>query len=464
MFHKTPVLLLCLLLLCFMGGVGFAQESSPPETTPDQGPAFGFSLGLLFGHASFGKNDSGEVETYQKLGIFPDFSYGDFGVGLDFYLHYRFVDGDFQVRSEDWVPSGDETVLDIILSKIRYVRWAHKGDPLYIKFGSIDNNTLGNGYIMGNYDNTLFLPEQRILGLNLDLDGRLFGLPIIGMETMVGNVAALDVFGARLYARPLGLTDIPILSMLEIGATFAMDRDPFKYVDDTYITSLGFQPNDQHSINAVGIDIKQPILTESPFTFAVFGDLVWLDDFNAAGAMVGLGGKIIDIFTYTAQLRINGENFIPVYFDQTYDLSRADKYSLVKNGGIESYLGWYAALGTDFAGILFFQVSLEGPLTQVDTDYIKYPHLRAMLTLQQGLLAGLSVDMIYDKAMLGRRDGFFPDLFNAEDALTTIKINYALGPAVITLLYEIRYVPDAGAGEDKWQITSGLECALTLPI
>jgi hypothetical protein len=89
--------------------------------------------------------------------------------------------------------------------------------------------------------------------------------------------------------------------------------------------------------------------------------------------------------------------------------------------------------------------------------------LKAMLILGQGLVPGLSIDMIYDKAMLGSEDGFFEDLFNPEDALTTIKINYALGPAVITLLYEIRFVPDAGSGEDKWQVTSGLECALTLP-
>jgi hypothetical protein len=460
---------LCIACICFWGTAAFAQEPAAPPAEPEPGasepgPRFGFSLGLLFGQASFGTNDLGETETYQKLGVFPDFSYGDFGIGLDFYLHYRFVEGDFQVRQEDWIPSGDQTILDIIFSKIRYVRWARKGDPLYIKFGSIDNNILGNGYIMGNYDNTLFLPEKRILGLNFDMDGRLFGFPLIGLETMVDDVAALDLFGARLFVRPLGLTDIPILSMLELGTTFVMDRDPFKYVDGAYVTSLGFDPDKEHSINAIGVDLKQPVLTQAPFTFSLFGDLVWLDDFKATGAMVGLGGKIIDIFTYTAQLRINGENFIPVYFDQTYDLSRADKYALVKNGGIESYLGWYAGLGMEITSILFFQVSLEGPLTEVDAAYIKYPHLRAVLTLQQGLVPGLSVDVLYDKAMLGSRDGFFEDLFTPEDALTTIKIHYTMGPAMITLLYEIRYVPDAGAGEDKWQVTSGLECALTLPL
>jgi len=464
MKHKIKCIVLCVLCLCWIGAVSFAQDDPAPEEVPAPGPQFGFSLSLMFGHASFGENESGEVETYQKLGIFPDFSYGDFGVGLDFYLHYRFVEGDFEVRPEDWVPAGDKTILDIVLSKIRYVRWAHKGAPLYIKFGSIDHNVLGNGYIMGNYANTLFLPGERIFGLNFDLDGRLFDFPLIGIETMVANVAALDVFGARFFVRPLGLLDIQILNLLELGTTFVMDRDPFKYVDNAYINTLGFSPDEEYYINAFGIDVKQPILTQPPFTFAVFGDVVWLDDFDAIGGMVGFGGKIIDIFTYIAQLRINGENFIPVYFDHTYDLSRADKYSLVKKGTIESYLGWYAGIGAEFANILFFQISLEGPFTQVDEDYIKYPHLKAMLTLGQGLVPGLSIDMIYDKAMVGSKEGFFEDLFNPEDALTTIKINYAIGPAIITLFYEIRYVPDAGQGDDKWHITSGLECALTLPL
>jgi hypothetical protein len=464
MKHKVRSIVLCTLCWCCIGAISFAQVDPAPEDVPVPGPQLGFSLGFMFGHASFGENESGEVETYQKLGIFPDFSYGDFGVGLDFYLHYRFVDGDFEVRPEDWIPEGDKTVFDIILSKIRYIRWAQKGAPLYIKFGSLDHNVLGNGYIVGNYANTLFLPEERILGLNLDLDGRLFDFPLVGIETMVANLAALDVFGARFYVRPLGLLDIDTFNMLEIGATFVMDRDPFKYVDDAYVeTTLGFQPDDEYYINAFGVDVKQPLLTQSPFTLAVFGDVVWLDDFNAMGGMIGVGGKIIDIFTYIVQLRINGENFIPVYFDNTYDLSRADKYSMVKNGTIESYLGWYAGIGAEFANILFFQISLEGPLTEVEEDYIQYPHLKAMLILGQGLVPGLSIDMIYDKAMLGSEDGFFEDLFNPEDALTTIKINYALGPAVITLLYEIRFVPDAGSGEDKWQVTSGLECALTLP-
>jgi hypothetical protein len=442
----------------------WAQEELPAGQGQEQTPPFSFSLSLLFGYSSFGEDEAGEPLSYQKLGIFPEFSYGILGVALEFYLHFRFVEGELQVREEDWLPSGNKNFLDIVLSKIRYVRLAHKGDPLYLKLGSIDNNTLGNGYLMGNYSNTLFLPEKRIFGLNFDLDGRLFNFPFLGVETVVANLAALDVEGARIFIRPLSFLDTPVINMIELGTTFIIDRDPFKYVDRIYTASLGFSEDKEYLLTAFGIDSKLPLLTENPFTLSLFGDVAWLDDFEVMGGMVGLGGKIIDLFTYVAQVRINGRNFIPVYFDFTYDLSRADKYSLLKSGDIDPYLGWFAGLGIEIAKMLFFQVSLEGPFTEVAADYIKYPHLRAMLTLGMGVIPGLSINMIYDKAMLGKRDGFFADLFNPEDALTLLKINYALGPALITLFYELHYVPDAGTGEKKWQVTSGLECSLVLPL
>ncbi len=42
----------------------------------------------------------------------------------------------------------------------------------------------------------------------------------------MGNVARFDVLGARLYARPLAGTEIPLLKDLQVGATFAMDTNP----------------------------------------------------------------------------------------------------------------------------------------------------------------------------------------------------------------------------------------------
>ncbi|RPJ07181.1 MAG: hypothetical protein EHM28_08040 [Spirochaetaceae bacterium] len=181
--------------------------------------------------------------------------------------------------------------------------------------------------------------------------------------------------------------------------------------------------------------------------------------------MAGFGGKLVEIFTYNMQLRFVGDNFIPVYFDATYDISRAVKYPLVDSGTSPGYIGWFASLGTEIAGLFVFQVNVDGPFGEVDQanhdNYLNYPHLRGVLSLKEGPLAGFSADLVYDKTLLGISGDFLGDLIDPEGAVTTAKLNYRFGPAIISLLYEIRYVPDATG--DPWQITSGLESAVVIP-
>jgi hypothetical protein len=318
---------------------------------------------------------------------------------------------------------------------------------------------------MANYANTLFMPKTRVVGLNVDLDGALFNFPLVGFESVIGNISAMDVIGARLYVRPMVFFDIPILKNLQIGATFAVDRLPFRYVAASWAISQGIADPASAMAQAFGLDFRQPILTATPFTFAVYGDLVWLNGGTTNGQMLGVGGKIIDIFLYSLQFRFNGSNFIPVYFDATYDISRAVKYPLVQNGSAPGYAGWFASLGVDIFDIFTFSIALDGPFGYVDplnaNDYLNYPHLRGIIKLEKGLVPGLTADFIYDKTLLGKSNGFFADLFSPEGALITAKINYQFGPAMITLLYEIRYVPDATG--NPWEITSGLETSVVIP-
>jgi hypothetical protein len=214
----------CLLIIVAVSGVAFAQES-------DQ---MGFGLDLGLGAASFG--EPGEEETWQILSLMPDFAFGPFGIGIDLTFHYRFTGGDggeFEFREEDWNPeAAGVSFLELYLPRFRYIRWGFRGDPLYIKLGSIDDATLGNGFIMGNYANTLFLPEIRIFGLNFDLDGTLFNFPYVGLQSFIGNLANPDIIGGRLFARPLAWMSMPVLPYLEIGYTMVGDIDPFRYVTE----------------------------------------------------------------------------------------------------------------------------------------------------------------------------------------------------------------------------------------
>jgi hypothetical protein len=427
-------------------------------------PAFsqedGFSFGLGIGIGATTYDEDGTPMTYQSLTLTPDIAFGKIGIGLDITLNYTFTGPppggtDFYVREEDWIPKGNDNILDVYLPKFKYIRYGFKGDPLYAKFGSIDDATLGNGFIMGNYANTLFLPEKRLFGLSFDFDGTLLNFPYLGFESFIANLAQYDVMGVRPYVRPLASTEIPILKNLQLGGTLAVDTDPGLYAG-----------LDLETVTLYGVDFRQPLLAKDAISLAVFGDLARLHE-RSWGGMIGFGGRLVKIITYGAQVRILGENFVPVYFDAAYDLYRYDKWQIAKSvADIPAYNGWLASLGTSlFNDLLVFSVSLDGPFSQPEPanpdNYLNYPHLYAIFQLGEGLVPNVSFDASYDKRSLETGNGainFFEDLVDREDAVIKARINYAIGRAVISFVYQIRWDPVA----NDWMVTSGVESAIQL--
>jgi len=423
----------------------------------------GFDFGLNLGIGADTFKIGTDYVTYQKLVLSPDLAFGKFGIGLELTLHYTFTDEaaiaslNKPIKVEgDWIPDPalGQNYLDVYLPKFKYIRYGLKGEPLFVKLGSIEDGTLGNGFIMNNYDNTLFVPEQRIFGLAFDLDGALFNFPYVGLETFVGNLARFDVFGARLYARPLAGTQVPILKNLQVGGTFAMDTDPGLHTGDPGL----------ETVILYGADLRQPILASKAISLAVFGDVAVLNNRGSVGGMVGLGGRIAGFLLYGAQIRMLGENFVPVYFDSTYDLFRAEKYS-VASGAVDvgAYTGWLASLGfAFFDDLLIFNASLDGPFAggQDPANYQDWPHLSAQFLLGKGLVPNVSLELSYDKRNLGVDPavGFFKDLFSFADAVIQGRLNYSIGAAVLSLIYDIRWDPLRG----EFVTHSGIESAIDL--
>jgi hypothetical protein len=447
---------------------GDAGESSEDGASGGGGFDFGFDLGI--GVQTFDEN--GQSETYQQLSLRPDVAFGKFGIGLNIQMHYRFVpdeDGDgtrLEIREEDWVPADSERdfrgVVALYLPKISYLRWAQKGDPLYAKFGSIDNSTLGNGFIMGNYSNMQFLPDRRILGLNLDVDGRLFNFPFVGIESAVGNLAVWDVFGARLFGRPILFLDVPIVKNLEVGTTFVRDGNPYYHAElraaqdpDYDVTA----PPDA-SVGVWGVDYQLPIISSQIFSLAQYGDYVLQN--GHSGGMLGIGGSAFGFLPYQAQLRFLGENFIPVYFDSTYDLYRVQKYLVFSEDAaaedIESYVGYFASLGFSLLeDKLVFTIGVDGPIGNAPGAE---PRVTGGLTIGQGLVPGFSAQATYTKAEIAT----WADFGSLDNSVIDARINYQTGPAVISLVYNLRYDPftDETSADDPWVVTSGLETSISL--
>ena len=430
-----------------------AQETEAPPAQPQLG------LNLGIGVESF------DDETYQKLSLSPDLAIGKFGIAFDLTIHWLLQDGVLQLRREDWIPE-DVTfsnVLSLYLGKFRYVRYGFKGDPLYAKFGSIDDGSIGNGFIMGGYSNTLFLPERRIFGLSFDLDGALFNFPVVGLETHVGDLSAFDVWGTRLFFRPLIYTQIPILKNIQIGASVAADLDPYRYAtreERDAAEDLDIADPEDTAVVAAGGDFKQPLLDNPAFTLALFGDIATIEGLSLGG-MLGVGGRIVRIITYGAQIRFVGEGFLPVYFDSTYDLNRAAKYALVEGDlTTPAYTGWLVSLGASlFEDALALRFTLDGPFRKPDEEnednFLNYPHLQGLFAVKPGLVPGFSLDVGYDKILIRE----FADLADAEGSLVRARVGYHTGPAVISVFYQLRYEANDWKSPE---ITSGLESSIEL--
>lgn len=400
------------------------------------------------------------TKTWNRLGFEPDLSFGPFGLGLDLSLRFQLssLSGDaIEIYQGDWVPDYEgsgKSFLDLYLPKIMYLRYGLRGDPLYAKFGSIEDFTLGNGFIVGNYANTRFLPGQRLFGMQFNLDGQLFGFPYLGIELLAGNVAQFDVVGGRLYARPLVDTGLPLLEDLQVGATAAVDTKPELYIPEA----------DQAGLDTVaiyGADLFLPIVKSQAFPLAAFSELAFQPK-GRTGFMIGAGGRLIGLITYGAQIRAMSAGFIPNYFDANYDLFRSLKANVMQlEPSGDGSVGWLAKAGASlFDDVIFFDVGVDGPFKAIPStpsaNPAEYPHLRAAAGVAEGLLGGFFFDFAYDKYFLGKDGSFFEELIDPTDAVITAAVNFRSGAAVFTLLYNLNFNPATG----DFDVTSSLQSSI----
>ena len=309
---------------------------------------------------------------------------------------------------------------------------------------------------MGNYANTHFLPDRRIFGLSFDIDGNLFSFPYIGLQSFMGNVADFDVMGGRLYLRPLLFLSVPIIKNLEIGGTFVADIDPYAFVE----SAEAAEP-----ITVWGVDFKLPVLSNPVASMLVFGDFV--NQNGHTGGMIGLAGKLFGFLPYGAQLRILGDDFIPMYFGEPYDMFRTEYYTIANNPvGSEPFItgtaGWFASTGFSlFNDLIALNLSIDGPfekdpdIADDDADsWVNYPHLRGSFSVGSGLIPGFSF-----KASLDKRDiKTFADLIDFSDAVIGAEVNYQTGPTIITLAYDVRYNP----ATTEWETIAKLQTSFSL--
>jgi hypothetical protein len=211
-------------------------------------------------------------ETWAKVVVQPAFKAGKLKMGLYLPLIYQ---EDMFDPSKWYKPAGNnewsfgtdqagtlnvvtDVVSDVFL-KIKYVEWGSQRDPFFFKVGNLDDITVGHGLIMRDFANDADFPAVRRVGLNLGVD-----LKSWGFEAMVNDAAAVDVFGGRVYLRPIaGFKGA-------IGVSALVDIAPAQdYFDGSSVNPVA--AGRPIFINP-GIDLDIPIVESKVFGIVAFAD------------------------------------------------------------------------------------------------------------------------------------------------------------------------------------------------
>lgn len=287
-------------------------------------------------------------QPYFSISFMPDISIGNFGIGLNLSLLYN--TDTKHIRTEDWDSSYDYARL------IRYIRYGHKGDPVYGRIGALDAARVGHGFILNFYNNQINYDERKI-GLSLDIDFGQFGI-----ESMTNNLGRLEVLGVRGYYRPLYASQIPIVKNFAVGASYITDVDPDEFRDT----------DDEVSI--WGVDVEQPLIKNKLLKVLLYADhAAMVNPVSEAEMMayvVGLAGSssmeeyknkgegsgqtvgiltqfdvLFGLMNLTAQFerRWLGKGFIANYFGPLYEVMRY--------GSVGETAEFYQSLGGDISSI-----------------------------------------------------------------------------------------------------------------
>ncbi len=319
-------------------------------------------------------------DTFVLVSLRPELSFGKLGVGL--YIPLRFATSGGEVRAEDWDSFSD------YLAVIRYVRWAQKGDPLYVRVGVQDNATLGHGSIMRHYANTID-EDERKTGLVLDMDHGHWGF-----ESIYSNFARAEILGGRIYTRPFHTRpELPLLRTLGVGATLVTDIDPNRYGPGDAVVALGF-------------DLDLPVVRRSAFDLTFYYDHARIAD-HGSGNIIGAVDVLrfpANSLTLTTRLerRFLGDQFMVPYFNHFYELERATKLDAL--AFVKGESGWFGEAIVNLLNTLYVVGSYEWK----DVDPDGWLHAETILP---DLGPSIRLSAAYDRFHV---DGF-GDAFGLDD-------------------------------------------------
>ncbi|MFW5797490.1 MAG: FecR family protein [Spirochaetota bacterium] len=435
-----------------------------------------------------------EGDTYAKIVLQPTVSVGPMEAAFYLPAVYRnnlFDPGTYYRpkgndewsfgTDKDWENEPGEAVRDLLTDlalKLRYLEYGERRDPFHLKLGNLDKMTLGHGLLMRDYANDVDFPAVRRIGLNTGLD-----IGSFGMEAAVNDLTEPEIYGGRLFFRPLQRTTAFGLSAVaDIGPAGDLPENN-GFADPSVNELRRVDP----IITGVGADLDVSIVETDLFSLVAFTDVGGLmpylrDSFTDSdgdsvsaglhtetlidsqegrlrnyGAMTGVLGDFA-FLDYRLDFRTYDGIFRPFYFDGGYERRRGEAaqkvYRYLENPDDEAFsrtgAGVYGEAGFTLfgdnlrfsAGYLWpWNIDAAGEWTQSDDDYLS---LRA--ELREGLLPlGIHASAEYDRrgfmATAAKRGDFSEAGFFDADSVVRSEVVIPVAPTLDLAVLATTTVP-----------------------
>ena len=189
-----------------------SANNSKPDSKPDV-PKKPFAMGLGIGSSTI------EGTLYNQLALRPEINIAGIGIGLDLVVY---MDNEGNVREDEWDLKNDP---DIIYDKILYIRYGEKTSSFWVKYGSIENMTLGQGGLMKGYSNMMEFPTVRRVGINTG-----FNIGPVGGEVFLSNIKDFSRGGTIMGLR--AQYKVSDALPLTIGINYISDANMFSSLKD----------------------------------------------------------------------------------------------------------------------------------------------------------------------------------------------------------------------------------------
>lgn len=395
-------------------------------------------------------------QSYTTLTLAPDIAIGKFGMGI--YLQLLFDNENSLKLREDEYKDGAG-----ILRAIRYLRLGQKYDSYFFRVGSLDRASLGNGFLVWNYNNASNY-EKRKMGLTADVD-----FDFAGFETVWSSVGTSNMRGANVFIRPLKLANVnaPVLDKLRLYSTYVRDSQVSAGTTVAGTDSLA-------SLSAYGFGADLFWL-DFPFVkSSIYGDYSKFENFGD-GQAVGVNlifPEFIGLFGLAAKFerRFLGGQFIPGLFGPLYELYRQTGLLNQNSGFIEQSMGIFDQLQSaekaqgyfgQLSGHVINRIRLMGSFQKLNgIDNSGILHLEASAP---NLIPLFELRAYYDKAGInGIKDARTLDA----NSLLTAELGYQVNSFLfMTMLYRWHWRElqnDAGEGTGIFKPVERIEPRLTL--